>query len=81
MLPNDDEMSEKQSTIELLEKIPSTIELTTSKLTTSPITITTVAIDTTPDVITEYSEEITDPSTTIEDNEPSTMDASSGKDK
>ena len=77
-MPNADEIIEKQSTIELLEKIPSTIDLTHSILTASPITTSTVVIDTSPDAITEYSEEITDPSTTVEDNEPSTIDASPG---
>lgn len=72
-----DEMSEKQSTMELLEKIPSTIDLTHSILTTSPITsTTTVVIDTTPEVVTE---EITNPSTEVEEDEPSTIDASPGK--
>lgn len=81
VLPNADEISEKQSTIELLEKIPSTNDLTHSVLTTSPITTSTVVIDTTPDVITEYSEEITNPSTTVEEDEQSTIDASPGKEK
>lgn len=82
VLPNAEEMSEKQSTIELLEKIPSTNDLTHSVLTTRPITTSTVVIDTTPDVITEYSEEITNPSTTVEDDdEQSTIDESPGKDK
>lgn len=81
VLPNADEMSEKQSTIELLEKIPSTIDLTHSILTTSPITTSTTVVNTTPDVITEYSEEITDPSTTVEEIEPSTIDTSPGKEK
>ena len=79
VLPNADEMSDKQSTIELLEKIPSTIDLTHSILTTRPITTsTTVVIDTTPDVVTE---EITNPSTAVEEDEPSTIDASPGKDR